>query len=74
MENESEVDDDESHHDSENINASGSSSGKSSGKRKSRSGIRFKSWSFRLTVKTDLGHGATAEEKGTILAEHLRTR
>ena len=55
MENESEVDDDESHHDSENINASGSSSGKSSGKRKSRSGIRFKSWSFRLTVKTDLG-------------------
>ena len=34
----------------------------------------FKSWSFRLTVKADLGHGATAEEKGTILAEHLRAR
>ena len=74
MENESEVDDDESHHDREGINASGSSSAKSSGKRKSRSGTNFKSWSFRLTVKTDLRHGATAEEKGTILAEHLRTR
>ena len=34
----------------------------------------FRSCSFRLAVKTDLGHGATAEEKGTILAEHLRTR
>jgi len=74
MENEPEVDDDESHHDSEGINASGSSSAKSSGKRKSRSGTVFRSWSFRLTVKTDLGHGATAEEKGKLLTEHLRTR
>ena len=34
----------------------------------------FKSWSFRLTVKADFCHGATAEEKGKLLTEHLRTR
>jgi hypothetical protein len=74
MENESDVDDDESHHDSEGINANGSSSAKSSGKRKSNNGTVSRSWRFRLTVKTDLGHGSTAEEKATILTEHLRTR
>ena len=74
MENEPDVHDDESHHDSQDINASGSSSASSSRKRKSRIGTVFRSWSFRLTVKADLGHGATAEEKGTILAEHLRAR
>ena len=72
MESESHVDDDVSQ--TEGINASGSSSASSSRKRKSRSGTVFRSWSFRLTVKADLGHGATAEEKGTILAEHLRAR
>ncbi len=72
MESESHVDDDES--ESEGINASGSSSASSSRKRKSRSGTVFKSWCFRLTVKADLSHGATAEEKRKLLTEHLRTR
>ena len=72
MESESHVDDDESQ--TEGINASWSSSASSSRKRKSRSGKVFKSWSFRLTVKTDLGHGATAEEKRKLLTEHLRSR
>ena len=52
---------------------SGPSTANSSRKRKSTNGSVFKAWSFRLTVKADLGSGATAEEKGKLLTEHLST-
>ncbi len=53
----------------------GPSSANSSRKRKSISGsVTFKAWNFQLTVNADLGHGNTAEEKGKLLTEHLRTR
>ena len=52
---------------------SGQSSENPSRKRKSTRGNEFRAWSFRLTVKADLGSGATAEEKGKLLTGHLNT-
>jgi hypothetical protein len=49
------------------------SSKNSSRERKLMSGSVFKAWSFQSTVKADLGHGTTAEEKGKLLTERLRT-
>ena len=53
---------------------SGQSSENPSRKRKSTRGNLFWAWSFRLTVKADLGNGATAEENISVPAQGISGR